>query len=164
MAPDWNQIVREHGPMVFGTAWRVLGHVADTEDVVQEVFLEAHCLCEKTAVRNWPGLLRRLAMYRALDRLRQRRRTAPLDGLAIYGSEASPEEEAIGKELADRLREALTGLPERESTVFCLRYFEALPYQQIAEILETTPGAVAVALHKARAKLQTLLTEAPTGD
>jgi hypothetical protein len=31
---DWNRIVREHGPLVFGTAWRILGHAADTEDVV----------------------------------------------------------------------------------------------------------------------------------
>ena len=62
MVPDWNCIVREHGPMVFGTAWRVLGHVADCEDVVQEVFLQAHCLRQKEAVRNWPGLLRWLAL------------------------------------------------------------------------------------------------------
>jgi len=159
VVPDWNCIVREHGPMVFGTAWRVLGHVADCEDVVQEVFLEAHCLRQKEVVRNWPGLLRRLALYRALDRLRQRRRTVPLDGLTLFGSEAAPEEEAIGHELAERLREALTGLPEREGSVFALRYFEELSYQQIAETLDTTPGAVAVALHKARAKLETLLSE-----
>jgi RNA polymerase sigma-70 factor, ECF subfamily len=164
VVPDWNRMVREHGPMIFGTAWRVLGHVADTEDVVQEVFLEAHCMQQKTVVRNWPGLLRRLAMCRALDRLRQRRHTVPLDGMALYGPGATPEEEAIGHELADRLREALAGLSEREASVFALRYFEDMPYQRIAEVLETTPGAVAVALHKARAKLETLLIEAPTGE
>lgn len=164
MVPDWNRIVREHGPMIFGTAWRVLGHVADTEDVVQDVFLEAQTIEQKTEVRNWPGLLRRLALCRALDRLRQRRRTVTLDGMDVLGPGASPEEEAIGHELADRLREALAGLSAREASVFCLRYFEDQPYQRIAEVLDTTPGAVAVALHKARQKLEALLIEAPTGD
>ena len=41
---DWDRIVREHGPMVFGTAWRILGHVADTEDV-QAVNDPKHSAC-----------------------------------------------------------------------------------------------------------------------
>ncbi|HBI42561.1 MAG TPA: hypothetical protein DDY78_06840, partial [Planctomycetales bacterium] len=37
VATDWDRIVREHGPMVYGTAWRILGCAADAEDVVQDV-------------------------------------------------------------------------------------------------------------------------------
>ncbi len=48
--------------------------------------------------------------------------------------------------------------------MFCLRYFDDLPNQRIAEILNLQPGAVGVALHKARAKLEALLTEAPAGE
>ena len=58
---DWDRIVREHGPMVFGTAWRILGHVADTEDVVQEVFFQAYRLRAVQEVRHWSGFLRQLA-------------------------------------------------------------------------------------------------------
>lgn len=155
---DWERIVRDHGQMVFGAAWRVLGHTADTEDVVQEVFLEAHRLWEGRTVRSWAGLLRRLAACRAIDRLRQRKLTQPLAGLALPSNNGDPEAAAIEHELADRLREALAQLPERESEVFSLRYFEDLSYQQIAESLDITPGAVAQALHKARGKLETMLT------
>ena len=161
---DWNRIVREHGPMVFGTAWRVLGHAADTEDVVQEVFLEAHRLRQTQPVRHWAGLLRRLATYRALDRLRQRKTTLPLDGLSLLSSGDGPEAEAIGRELAERLRQAVAQLPEREGTVFCFRYFEDLTYHQIADILDISSGAVATALHKARARLEDLLTEVNQGE
>jgi len=161
---NWNRIVRDHGPMVFGTAWRVLGHAADTEDVVQEVFLQAHRMQQSQGVRCWPALLRRLAMCRALDRLRQRKSTLPLDDLALLGPGNGPEAEAIGHELAERLRQAVAQLPEREGTVFCLRYFDELPYQRIAEILDISSGAVAQALHKARTKLEALLTEATQGE
>ncbi len=161
---DWNRIVREHGPLVFGTAWRILGHAADTEDVVQEVFLEVHRIGQSQPVRHWPALLRRVAACRALDRLRQRRAVVSLDGVALFDPGDDPEEAAIGRELAERLRQAVALLPEREGAVFCLRYFEELSYQQIAETLNVSPGAVATALHKARAKLEVLLTGAATGE
>jgi RNA polymerase sigma-70 factor (ECF subfamily) len=156
---DWDRIVREHGPMVFATAWRILGHAADTEDVVQEVFLQAHQMQQDAPVRSWIGLLRRLAACRALDRLRQRRSTVPLDGLLLPSSGGGPEEIAIERELANRLRQAVSRLPRREATVFCLRYFDDLPYEQIADVLQISTGAVATALHKARARLETLLLE-----
>ena len=156
---DWDRLVREHGAAVFGTAWRILGHAADTEEVVQEVFLEAYRLRQAQPVKRWGGILRRLAAYRALDRLRQRKSFASLNDNLVSNGEM-PEEAAIGRELAERLRQLVAELPEREGAVFCLRYFEDLSYHQIAEALHISSGAVAQALHKARAKLEVLLTEA----
>lgn len=161
---DWESIVQRHGPMVFGTAWRILGHAADTEDVVQEVFLEAHRLNRVDPVRHWPGFLRRLATCRALDRLRRRRLCLPLDGLALAGTDDEPDEAAMGRELAERLGEAIAQLPEREAVVFCQRYFDDLSYQEIADNLSISPGAVATALHKARAKLEHALTGVLKGE
>jgi RNA polymerase sigma-70 factor (ECF subfamily) len=160
---DWDRLVREHGAAVFGTAWRILGHAADTEEVVQEVFLEAYRLPHAQPVKRWGGILRRLAAYRALDRLRQRKSFASLNN-NLVGNGDGPEEEAIGRELAERLRQVVADLPEREGAVFCLRYFEDLSYQEIAEALHISTGAVATALHKARAKLEALLIGAMKGE
>jgi len=159
---DWDRIVREHGPVVFATAWRILGHVADTEDVVQEVFLQAHQMQQSQTVRCWEALLRRLAACRALDRLRQRRPMVSIEGLSLMTSADDPEAAAIERELAGRLRHAITQLPRREAAVFCLRYFDDLSYEEIAETLQISSGAVATALHKARARLETLLLETTT--
>lgn len=161
---DWERIVREHGALVYGTAWRILGHAADTEDVVQEVFLEAHRWLKGQQVRNWAGFLRRMSACRALDRLRQRKPSYTLDGLSLPNGDCGPQETAIGKELAERLRQALALLPEREAEVFCLRYFEELSYQRIGETLHISTGAVAMALHKARGKLEAALTVVAKGD
>jgi RNA polymerase sigma-70 factor (ECF subfamily) len=155
---DWDRIVREHGPTVFATAWRILGHSADTEDVVQEVFLQAHQMAQGEVVRCWEALLRRLAACRALDRLRKRRRHLSLDEAPIHdGPSADPEAVAQERELASRLRDALTRLPAREASVFCLRFFDDLPYEQIARALGITEGAAATALHKARTRLEAIL-------
>ncbi|MFO0877806.1 MAG: sigma-70 family RNA polymerase sigma factor [Gemmataceae bacterium] len=157
---DWNRIVREHGPVVFATAWRILGHAADTEDVVQEVFLQAHQTQKVQEVFSWGALLRRLATCRALDRLRQRRRLVSLEGDSIAAPEGGdPESLAMERELSDRLRLALAQLPPREGSVFCLRFFDDLSYEEIAQTLQISAGAVATALHKARSRLESLLLE-----
>ena len=159
MASDWERIVREHGPMVFTTAKRVLGQSAEAEDVAQDVLLEAFRLNQTQPVRSWGGFLRRLATCRALDRLRVQKKSISLNGMDVKDYGHGPDQAAIAKELAGRLRQALAQLPRREGEVFCLRYFEDLSYQQIGEILGTLPGAVAQALHKARARLEELLAE-----
>ncbi len=158
-AAEWDQLVREHGTMVFRTAWRIVGHAADAEDITQEVFLEAHRLRARQVVKNWGGLLRRLSTCRSLDRLRERKNVMSLDAnvLATIGSD--PAEVAIERELAERLRVAVTQLPRREAEVFCWRFFEGLANEQIALALQIAPGAVGVALHKARTKLEALLGE-----
>jgi RNA polymerase sigma-70 factor (ECF subfamily) len=159
---DWERIVRDHGPMVFTTAWRILGQAADAEDVVQDVFMEVQKI--RVHVRCWPALLRRLATFRSLDRLRQRKSTTALDGLSLFSRNGDPEADAMEKELADRLRQAIAQLPEREGTVCCLRFFDELSYDEIAEHLAISRGAVAAALHKARAKLECLLAEPVHGE
>ena len=123
--------------------------------------MEVYRLQRRQPVRNWQALLRRLAVCRALDRVRRRRPTVSINDLSLRASRASPESDAMAAELAERLPAAISGLPEREGEVFCLRYFEDLSNQQIAAALDMQPGAVGVALHKARAKLEVLLHAAP---
>lgn len=164
MSANFNELVALHGRAVYRTAWRIVGHEADAEDVVQEVFFEAFRLPAGKRVESWPAFLKRLATYRALDSLRKRRSQVSIDGLAIAASAEEPWAAAAGLELAERLRQAIADLSEREASVFCLGYFEGLSNLQIAEALEIRAGAVAVALHKARARLAELLAEARKGD
>jgi RNA polymerase sigma-70 factor (ECF subfamily) len=164
MATTFNDIVALHGRAVYLTAWRIVGHEADAEDVVQEVFFEAFRLRGGKHIENWQAFLKRLATCRALDSLRKKKSQISIDGLAIATPADEPWAAASALELAERLRQALGELSEREASVFCLGYFEGLSNLQIAEALEIRAGAVAVALHKARAKLAELLAEAPKGD
>ena len=161
---DWRSVVDDHGPRLFRLVLRILGHVADAEDVVQEVFCEAYRLEQVEQVRNWNGLLRRLAVHRALDRLRRRRATVPLDGLEISCPAESPEDIVVSRELATRLRTMITKLPTQQATVFCLRYFGGRSNAEIAESLGIDPGAVATALHKARTRLKAEFTKIAQGE
>jgi outer membrane lipoprotein-sorting protein len=70
---DWTEIVRQHGPVVWRTAYRLLNHDADAANCFQRTFVAALELSRREPIVHWPALLRRLATVRALDCLRQRR-------------------------------------------------------------------------------------------
>lgn len=172
---DWEEIVRLHGPMALETAWRILGHAGDAEDAAQEAMLQAFRLHGSDSVGNWGGLLRRLTTCRALDMLRRRKtaRSHVLVGVGSAGVDGNgsrefepvdshnepPDARMSQCELAERLRAALSQISEREAEVFSLHYFGEFDNGAIAQQLGCTIGAVGVALHKARTKLQRWLAE-----
>ncbi len=59
-----------------------------------------------------------------------------------------------GASCTEHLRQSLTKLSRRGAEIFALRYFEGLDNDEIAEHLGTTPGTVAVTLHRARTRLK----------
>ncbi len=154
MLIDWESIVAEHGRMVMHAALRILGNASDAEEVAQDVFLEAFSAPDRNRIRNWGAYLRKLAVFRALDRRRKRRGVVALLVDDLPAAELSPLDAAVSRELAEQLRSLIVALPEREGAVFALRYFEHLSNPQIAEVLQISSGAVAAALHKVRSKLE----------
>jgi RNA polymerase sigma-70 factor (ECF subfamily) len=158
---NWESIVREHGPMAFETAWRVLGHAQDTEDAVQDALVDALQLYRRDTVRNWGGLLRQLATRRALDRLRRRRRELPVESEPASPIGEQPEQRAVARELAAELRRAVADLPDRQAGVFSLRYFAELTNPEIATVLGISVEAVGVALSRARTALSRKLNLCP---
>jgi RNA polymerase sigma-70 factor (ECF subfamily) len=147
--------------MVFRAAFRILGSSAEAEDVTQDVFLEVFSRAALEEVQNWGAYLHRLAVYRALDLRRKRCQAVPLEDDGFPTAELSPHDEAVRRELADRLRDRIADLPDREGAVFALRYLEGLSNPRIAETLGISIGAVAAALHKVRLKLEAALAETP---
>ena len=162
---SWNQFVREHGPPTYRAAWRILRHAHDCEDVLQEVFIEAHELFERGKIVHPRTFLNRLVTFRAIDLLRKRRVTdsiddSPLQDSSLQDPTQGPEMNVINREESLRLRSIVADLPPRQAAVFCLVHFEELSHDEIASTLEISNGAVAMALHKARAKLREVLSDA----
>src|SRR5579863_5399734 len=159
---DWDGIVSRDGPAVWRTLHRLLGNSADADDCFQETFLAALKVWRREAVEHPQALLHRLATARAMDRLRKRYRRNKREGgyaewETIRASGALPPQVAEAAELSDRLRQALTELPQKQSQAFCLFYLEGWDYQQIAAQIGGTVNAVGVLLHRARHRLKELL-------
>ncbi|HYE18567.1 MAG TPA: sigma-70 family RNA polymerase sigma factor [Tepidisphaeraceae bacterium] len=170
MTPSWPTLLRDHGPTVWRTAYRLLADRQDAEEVFQETFLAALEFSRAHDVRHWPALLQRLATTRSVDRLRRRyarRRHLPTvpdtadDGDTaldrVPTASASPLEHLQTAELSDRLRAALTHLPANLAEPFCLHALSGWSYQEIAQHLGLPSTSVGVNIHRARHKLRDLL-------
>jgi RNA polymerase sigma-70 factor (ECF subfamily) len=159
---DWPEILEQHGGIVWKTVRRLIGNDADAGCCFQETFVAALEFSQKHSVRNWPGLLKRLATARALDHLRKRMRAATKSlwdrGLGELASPVRPPSSiAEENELFDQLRSALAALPPDQAEVCCLRYLEEMSYEQISEQLGATVNHVGVLLHRAKSSLQVRL-------
>lgn len=166
---DWQAIVEDYGPLVWQTAYRLLGNHADTADCFQETFLAAFEVSCRQQVRKVPGLLVRLATTRAIDRLRQKNRhekhkeDAP-DRHDRTSDRPDPVSHLQTREQTRQLRQAIGQLPPQEAKVFCLRYLSEMSYVQIARDLNMRVNAVGVSLHRAKAKLREALGTAELED
>ena len=65
-----------------------------------------------------------------------------------------------GDEVQTALHKAIAKLPPKQKAVFNLRYFEEMPYEKIADVLETSEGALKASYHHAYEKVKTWMKEA----
>jgi RNA polymerase sigma-70 factor (ECF subfamily) len=159
MTHDWPTIVTELSPLVWRTAYRLLGNHADAADCFQRTFLAAVEVAGAERVVTWTGLLKRLATARALEQLRARYRdtgrTEPLpDTLPADAVAPDPLASAAAGELAVALREALAAIDPLQAQVFCLVRLEGLSYREAAGQLGVTANHVGVLLNRARTTLR----------
>jgi RNA polymerase sigma-70 factor (ECF subfamily) len=159
-------LFREQGPLVFRTAYRVTGHAADAEDVLQTVFLRLATRSDPGSLGSEPrAYLCRAAVNGALDLVRSRHSAAGTVPLEEHGGDVEdpgglPDTAAEARELRSRLRRALARLSPRVAEVFVLRALEGMPNRQIARLLGSSPAVVAVQYFRARTQLRKeLLTE-----
>lgn len=144
-------------PKVYRAAYRITGSAVDAEDVVQTVFLRLLQRSDVPFGEGGEGYLYRSGVHAALDLLRSRQRWGfvPLeepDGARDPGE--GPERDEELRRLRRALRLALSRLSPRAAEAFALRYFEGLGNREIAGLLETSQGVVAVLLHRTRARLR----------
>jgi len=137
---------------------RMVGSVIDGEDVVQETlargYYELSALQNPPALRSW---LFRIAHNRALDHLRRRRPTEPLDTQEDVADTDSDPNNLVQREQAVTLAMArfLQLAPSQRS---CVILKDVLDYslEDIATSLDLSIPAVKAALHRGRTRIQHL--------
>jgi RNA polymerase sigma-70 factor (ECF subfamily) len=152
-------IFREHHGAVYRAAYRITGNAADAEDVLQTVFTRLLRREEQPDLSNSAGsYLHRAAVNAALDLMRRRKRARAVDvddvGDQLVDEDAGPERRRGSREIAQRVREALSRLSPRQAEIFSLRYLDGLGNLEIAKMLGSSQTSIAVILHRARHRLQ----------
>ena len=144
-----------HRNLLFTVAYEMLGSAADAEDVVQETWLRWVGV-DLDTVRDRRAYLVRIATRQALSRLRTlRRRKESYVGPWLPEPLLTAPDVAEDVELADSVSMAmllvLETLTPTERAVFVLREVFDLEYDEIAEAIDKSQGAVRQIAHRARA-------------
>ena len=164
--------IREYGGRMLSVARQLLQNEQDAQDAVQDAFLTAfRCLNQfvnRSSLATW---LHRIVINAALmrRRLQSRHRAESLNTLLpaflADGHEAHPTQrwtaQSLSKVETDETRSAIRHcidqLPETYRTALLLRDIQELDTAAVASLLEISPDAVKVQLHRARQALKTLL-------
>jgi RNA polymerase sigma-70 factor (ECF subfamily) len=173
------QLVELHGPRLYSLASRLCGNASDAEDMVQEVFLQAY--------RKWhtfkgdanPGTwLYAIAAHSCKARMRRKggidkrmpavsqlmpwneARNVDLDGLAGPGvNGVGPLGEAIERESARAVHEAILTLPENFRVPLVLKEMLELSINDVAKALHIKPETVKTRVHRARLLLRKAIVD-----
>ena len=161
--------VREYQNFVFNTAFRFLNSIEDAEDISQEVFIKA-----AEAIRNFRGessiktWLYRITKNYCLNYIRKQKVRKVFSfftdisedkGNTYKDNAALPDDLIESSELELKFLKAINKLPTKQRETFALRYFDEMPYSEIATILGTTVGGLKANYYQAVKKLAIELDE-----
>ena len=164
---DFSAAYREHYPLAFSTAYRVLRDAATAEDVVQDVFTTIWRHPDKFDPRrgSLPGYVAMMAGSRAVDRVRSRNAgTAAADRLAVLDVQReqgveSPADAVVRRHEAGRVLAAVAELPAAQRDVVLMAYGRGLSTAEIAKAagvpLGTAKSRLRQGLQRTRQALST---------
>jgi RNA polymerase sigma-70 factor, ECF subfamily len=138
-------------------------HIADEEDVLYRVFHRAlDALPDFHRDSKLSTWLYRITWREGLRHIQRWKssvqKEAPIDDA---DDPPDPGESALNVlerwETAERVQKALSGLPVKDREILALRYVEDLKTAELADRLNAPVGTVKAKIHRALAKLKTLL-------
>jgi RNA polymerase sigma-70 factor (ECF subfamily) len=130
----------------------------DADDLMQNVFIKVwkniDNFREDSSLFTW---IFRIATNESLSFLQQkkRRNILSIDGVSDYLVETFETDAHFeGDDLQKRLQLAVLQLPEKQRLVFNMKYYDEMKYEEIAEILKTSVGALKASYHHAVKKIE----------
>jgi len=164
----FRQLLERHQALVFRTCIGFVHHKEDADDLTQEVFIQAYqSLASFKGDSEFSTWLYRIAVNRALNYTRDRQKKSIFDRLDTFftggktvqssfegASEENPEQQFIHNEERELIAKALEKLPEKQRVAIVLSKYDDMSQREIANVLNTTEGAVEALLQRAKTTLR----------
>lgn len=155
----------EHRPAVFGAAYRILGSVADAEDVTQDVWMRANAvdLLRVTNLRSWLVTVSARRAYDILKSARARRESyiGPwLPEPLLTGPDAS-EPVLVDELVSSAMLLVMEELSPPERVALVLHDVFGLEFSQIAGVLEITVQTTRQHASRARRRIANARESSP---
>src|SRR6202048_2210810 len=154
---EFETLVRNYQNMVFSVAARIVGSVADAEDITQEGFIKAYDrfadLQQSQSIGGWLKTVATNLSINHLNRYRARWRFFSEEPVEI-ATEIERENDR-----QEMLELAIRKLPDAQRVSLVLFHFQDMSYEEIAAKLEVTLAKVKSDIHRGRETLKKLITK-----
>jgi len=154
----FNLIVRKYKERLYWHIRRMTSDHTLSDDILQNVFIKVwkalDTFREDSKLYTW---LYRIATNETITALKRERLRAAIS-LSDYSSTVArrltTENYFSGDNIQLAIQKAISKLPPKQRTVFTLRYFDEMKYEEISEILNTSEGSLKASYHHAYVKVQ----------
>jgi RNA polymerase sigma-70 factor (ECF subfamily) len=151
-------IVERYGQRLYWHIRRLVIIHDDADDALQNTFVNAWknlgAFRNESSILTW---LWSIATNEALTliRKREKNRGVPLEVLdSIFANSIEGSTYFDGEEASVKLQNAILRLPEKQRTVFNMKYFGDMTYEEMSEVLGTSEGALKASYHHAVKKIE----------
>ena len=154
----FKEIVNSYSERLYWHVRRFLCSHEDTDDLLQDIFVKIWSSLSsfrgESQLYTW---IYRIATNESLNFLQKQKIRAALqfESMSSKLEERIDEDAGInGDQLQRELMKAIQRLPSKQRTVFIMRWFDDLSYEDISEILGTSVGALKASYHFASEKIK----------
>ena len=158
----FTQLVRKYQERLYWHIRRMVVEHEDANDILQNVFIKVwKNLGEFREESNLYTWLYRIGTNEALTWIDQQKRRS---SVSISGNEDMFAERLTSQKDFDpskiewKLQQAIHTLPDKQKLVFNLRYYDEMPYEEMAGVLGTSVGALKASYHHAVKKVEAFIT------
>jgi RNA polymerase sigma factor (sigma-70 family) len=157
----FHMLVTKYQKRVYWQVRRIIIDHDDANDVVQNTFIKVWKNLDgfKEASRLYTWIYR-IATNESLTFLKQKRAPLyiPFESVERGLSRKLTDDNFFkAEEIEKKLQQAMLTLPEKQRIVFNLRYYDEMPYEEMAGVLETSVGALKASYHHAAKKIEEFL-------
>ncbi|MBN2519666.1 MAG: RNA polymerase sigma factor [Bacteroidales bacterium] len=154
----FNLLIKKYQKKIYWHIRKIIINHDDADDVTQNTFIKIfknlNNFRQDSELFTW---IYRIATNEAISFLNKKRRRILLPLVDVeQGLINSLKDDPYfnGDELQLKLQEAVLKLPEKQRIIFNMKYFDDMKYEQIAEILKTSVGALKASYHHAVKKIE----------
>jgi RNA polymerase sigma factor (sigma-70 family) len=156
-------LVKQYQERLYWLIRRMVIDHDDADDVLQNTLIKIWkglpFFRENSALFSW---IYRIAQNEALSFLKVKRREMRLNsrGFCEHLEEVLDDHHYMDCNAVEaKLQKALLTLPDKQRLVFHLRYYDEMPYEEMAKMLGTSEGALKASYHHAVKKIEKSLCE-----
>lgn len=156
-------LMGQYSRQIYWHIRKIVYNHADADDITQNVFVKVYqnlkSFKQESSLKTW---IYKIATHEAINFLNSAAKRKNInDSELVSGLVSNLQDDNFfeGDEIQLKLQQAIALLPEKQRIVFTMKYFDEMKYEDMAEILETSVGALKASYHFAVKKIENFITE-----